>query len=72
METIKSAIGLGGKSEQEGQEPVSGQGGEGTAAEPYDSGNVQGKLYRYQYQAWTTDWTLSLSGVTISHTYHGF
>jgi len=41
METIKSAIGLGQKS-QEGQEPASGQQGAGTAGEPYDQGNVVG------------------------------
>ncbi|TKA80089.1 hypothetical protein B0A55_02465 [Friedmanniomyces simplex] len=41
MEAIKSAVGFG-KKEQEGQEPVSGVKGEGTAGEPYDSGNQQG------------------------------
>jgi len=38
MEALKSVVGLG-KKEQEGQEPVSGVKGEGTAVEPYDSGN---------------------------------
>lgn len=41
METIKSAVGLG-KKEQEGQEPVSGEKGAGTAVEPYDAGNKEG------------------------------
>lgn len=31
------------KAEQSGQEPVSGQTGRGTADEPYDSGNLEGK-----------------------------
>lgn len=46
MEAIKNAIGLGaGKTDttQEGQEPVSGQLGSGTAAQPYDLGNQQGE-----------------------------
>jgi len=38
MDAIKSAVGLG-KTTQEGQEPVSGQQGEGTAAQPFDQGN---------------------------------
>ncbi|KAK3653860.1 hypothetical protein LTR56_004270 [Elasticomyces elasticus] len=38
MEAIKSVVGLG-KKEQEGQEPVSGVKGEGSAAQPYDAGN---------------------------------
>ena len=41
METIKSALGFT-KQEQSGQEPVSGQAGAGTAAEPYDQGNAVG------------------------------
>ena len=41
METIKSALGFT-KQEQSGQEPVSGQVGAGTAAEPYDQGNAVG------------------------------
>lgn len=41
METIKHAMGLG-PSNQAGQEPVSGQTGEGTATAPYDAGNQQG------------------------------
>lgn len=40
MEAIKSAVGLG-KKDQEGQEPVSGVKGEGTAAEPFDAGNQE-------------------------------
>ncbi|KAK5681911.1 hypothetical protein LTS10_006445 [Elasticomyces elasticus] len=38
MDAIKSVVGLG-KKEQEGQEPVSGVKGEGSAAQPYDAGN---------------------------------
>ena len=43
MNTIKSAVGMG-KKDEEGQEPVSGEKGEGTTAEPFDAGNqpVQG------------------------------
>ncbi|KAK5122045.1 hypothetical protein LTR85_004291 [Meristemomyces frigidus] len=40
MDTIKNAVGLG-KESQEGQEPVSGQQGEGTAVEPFDAGNQE-------------------------------
>lgn len=42
METIKSVIGLG-KGTQEGQEPISGETGAGTAEEPYDQGNQEGR-----------------------------
>lgn len=38
MEKIKDAIGLGAMG-REGQEPVSGEQGAGTATEPYDAGN---------------------------------
>lgn len=41
MDKLKDVVGLGGKSE-EGQEPVSGTKGEGTAPEPFDAGNKQG------------------------------
>lgn len=41
MEKIKDAIGFGSKF-QEGQEPVSGEQGAGTATEPYDAGNREG------------------------------
>ena len=44
METLKSVIGLG-KTEpaaDESSEPVSGQQGEGTAAQPFDAGNNEG------------------------------
>lgn len=41
MDKLKGAVGLGGK-DQEGQEPVSGAKGEGTAPEPFDAGNKQG------------------------------
>lgn len=43
MESIKSALGLGGSTTQSGQEPVSGETGSGTVEQPYDGGNVQGK-----------------------------
>ncbi|KAF7189156.1 hypothetical protein HII31_09578 [Pseudocercospora fuligena] len=43
METLKSVIGLGAsKTEDEGQEPISGVTGAGTVDEPYDQGNVEG------------------------------
>lgn len=46
METLKSVIGLGSKSStQEGQEPVSGVQGQGTAGEPYDAGNTVGMSF---------------------------
>jgi hypothetical protein len=38
METVKSAVGLG-KKEHADEEPVSGETGEGTTAEPFDAGN---------------------------------
>ncbi|KAK5167795.1 uncharacterized protein LTR77_007494 [Saxophila tyrrhenica] len=38
METVKSAVGLG-KSKEQDEEPVSGETGTGTTAEPYDAGN---------------------------------
>lgn len=44
MDKLKSAVGMGGKSE-EGQEPVSGAKGEGTSAEPFDAGNKQGRSH---------------------------
>ena len=40
MDTLKGAVGLG-KKDQEGSEPVSGEKGEGTTAEPFDAGNKQ-------------------------------
>ena len=43
MEAIKNAIGLGSNQVQSGQEPVSGETGSGTAVEPYDGGNADGK-----------------------------
>ena len=42
METVKSVLGFG-KTEQQGQEPISGQQGSGTVAEPYDAGNQVGE-----------------------------
>lgn len=42
MDSVKSAIGLGGKGDQEGQEPTAGSQGAGTASEPFDSGNREG------------------------------
>lgn len=44
MQSIKNAI-LGSGETQSGTEPVSGQTGSGTAAEPYDAGNEAGKYY---------------------------
>lgn len=41
METVKNAVGLG-KESQQGEEPVSGQQGEGTAVKPFDAGNQEG------------------------------
>ena len=44
METLKNVIGLGAsKTEDEGQEPISGVTGAGTVDEPYDQGNVEGE-----------------------------
>lgn len=46
MESIKNALGLGGgttDTTQAGQEPISGEQGSGTAAQPYDAGNQQGR-----------------------------
>ncbi|KAL8662624.1 MAG: hypothetical protein Q9202_004582 [Teloschistes flavicans] len=40
MNSIKSAMGYGAQS---GQEPISGETGNGTASQPYDSGNVEGQ-----------------------------
>lgn len=31
-----------GYGSQSGQEPISGQTGEGTASQPYDAGNIEG------------------------------
>lgn len=45
MEAIKSGLGLTPKQPQEGTEPVSGESGKGTSAEPYDKGNAAGKLF---------------------------
>jgi hypothetical protein len=42
MESIRNAIGLC-TANQQGQEPVNGATGVGTAAEPYDQGNSDGK-----------------------------
>lgn len=41
MQSIKSAIGIGPKADE--TEPVSGETGAGTAAEPYDAGNAEGE-----------------------------
>lgn len=38
MEAVKSAVGLG-KKDEAGEEPVSGETGEGTTAAPFDAGN---------------------------------
>ncbi|KAL8730375.1 MAG: hypothetical protein Q9166_004140 [cf. Caloplaca sp. 2 TL-2023] len=40
MDTIRNAMGYGSQS---GQEPLSGQTGQGTANDPYDAGNVAGQ-----------------------------
>ncbi|KAG6995576.1 50S ribosomal protein L15 [Physcia stellaris] len=42
METIKSGLGLAAKDTQEGTEPLSGETGKGTTAEPFDKGNAAG------------------------------
>ncbi|CAF9907846.1 hypothetical protein IMSHALPRED_006513 [Imshaugia aleurites] len=39
MDSLKSATGLSQKS---GEEPLSGQKGQGTAGDPYDQGNAEG------------------------------
>lgn len=41
MDKVKSAVGLGKSDKEEGEEPVSGETGEGTTAEPFDAGNKQ-------------------------------
>ena len=41
MDALRNAMGYGAQS---GQEPLSGQTGQGTASEPYDAGNVAGIL----------------------------
>ncbi len=41
MDALRNAMGYGAQS---GQEPLSGQAGQGTASEPYDAGNVAGML----------------------------
>lgn len=46
METIKSVLGYGSVESQSGEEPLSGQTGAGTAAEPYDGGNATGEYLR--------------------------
>lgn len=46
METIKSGLGLAAKDTQEGTEPLSGETGKGTTAEPFDKGNAAGELFR--------------------------
>lgn len=48
MDSMKSATGLGSNTDdaslKSGEEPVSGQKGQGTAEEPYDQGNAEGEL----------------------------
>lgn len=48
MESIRNAMGYG---VQSGQEPLSGQTGQGTADEPYDSGNLAGTLSRPSFMS---------------------
>ncbi|KAI4204549.1 MAG: hypothetical protein LQ350_001099 [Teloschistes chrysophthalmus] len=40
MNSFKSAMGYGAQS---GQEPISGETGQGTASQPYDAGNIEGQ-----------------------------
>ena len=50
MEAIKSGLGLAPENAQEGTEPVAGEQGKGTTAEPFDKGNALGGLDRsYTY-----------------------
>lgn len=42
METVKHAVGLDTPEQQQGQEPVSGEQGQGTATDPFDAGNKEG------------------------------
>ncbi len=45
MDSMKSATGLStDPSQKSGEEPLSGQKGEGTVEEPYDQGNAEGEL----------------------------
>ena len=44
MDSIKNAFGYGAQS---GQEPISGQTGQGTADQPYDAGNMAGKTFSH-------------------------
>lgn len=46
METLKSVIGLSSTKPESGKEPVNSETGAGTATEPYDAGNQEGKPYR--------------------------
>lgn len=43
MDTVKSTTGLGDPKAQSGEEPLSGKQGKGTAGEPYDQGNSEGR-----------------------------
>ena len=47
MDKVKGAIGLGKADKESGEEPVSGETGEGTTAEPFDAGNqkAQGRYF---------------------------
>lgn len=50
MDSVKTAVGLGGKKGESGEEPVSGEKGEGTTAHPFDAGNgdeAQGTLLTF-------------------------
>lgn len=47
METIKSGLGLAPKDTQEGTEPLSGETGKGTTAEPFDKGNAAGEPFQF-------------------------
>ena len=45
MDSMKSATGLStDPSQKSGEEPLSGQKGEGTVGEPYDQGNAEGEI----------------------------
>lgn len=48
MDSVRNAMGYGAQS---GQEPLSGQTGQGTVDEPYDAGNISGTLYQPSFTA---------------------
>ena len=47
MDSLKSATGLStDPAQKSGEEPLSGQKGQGTVEEPYDQGNAEGEFVR--------------------------